>query len=1155
MSIAARCTGCGKKYRFPEGREGQQIYCRECGEAVNPVSSRQRDDDDEVEDRPRRRSSSRKSNAAQNQNTAYVVGGLAGLSLLALFVKFAIRGWLIFGNNGGVGPNAAAPANAPWQQPQNQPQFAQNLPPNLGPRPMPFPEPMNPAQPHPLQQTRSIAPNPAGAAAGSPPQPVAGANASGSRVVTQNLLAGTGMGANIGVMDYWRRDSKSLATSNVRRPPIRTNVTRDSMDNWVMVPDPSPFDFGTPPAKPKLRAKLPTVSKSKGADPSDIIFPATPSPFVALGDNQGTTDRREIWNLVTGEKAGTISGLKLEPLAAALSPDGRYYAVSSRRPRNVTMVYDIAKQQPVCELFRVWTNLAFARSDRLVAVDDDKQLKVFRLPDGEEMADIDLGFFGKTAILSPGGKYVAWHHADFGRFGIRFAEVDGSTVVGQLPMPPLKGDNPMLEGMAFSLDGREFGAVYRTWGAEKNKRQSELAIWNLDSGLLSSQMVIPSEADDLFFPLGGPIPLIWLPGNQRFLVAEQLLLDRESGAFTFRIDPNPDRWTGKRVVVGPNHVTTVSVTGKDRFITLESLPDQKFKGLQTFIAQREKPAAPPQTPPPAPKSIAPVVNVEPAALATADRFNATMITDSEVPWQVEADPAETCASTVDQLSLQDLGGRIREVGLTGGPTPRAIVLSSSLRDAESLIPRGNTKPSDLRAAREAAVQPAKDSDKDSSSRKADTRCRVDVIDLKSGTRTLDVRLPYGADLVGVSPDGSQFLCWAMTGRGELHLYSAVDGQSLASWQPDPPFDEKQLSPLIAATLIANNRALTLNLAGRLVVWDLPQPKAIWEIQQVSQPLVSPAGRYLSYATGTGYHFVELETGKLCGSLRGLGEVHAAAYHPSGQRLALLSSRAEGYCLQFVDLRTGTVSKPFPVPVLSGFLRWCGDRYLLLDERRLVDIEQQAVVWTYEVAIGDHLPTSPDGRHWYVSEIKGIPTLSATTIPGPSVSEQLAGRSLKPEIVLQPGGACSLKLQLGSVASPDYVAELEQSLKQKLAAHQIKVQPGHPVSLLLTTKEEFGETVTQTYHKFGSLNDEKVTYPRKTMRLRVTFDGPGETGWEYYDSATNHAGFMIQLKPNQTIVDSIQESYIFGCRHFFNSIELPPCIFTKQSTEGIGSSTL
>ena len=100
---------------------------------------------------------------------------------------------------------------------------------------------------------------------------------------------------------------------------------------------------------------------------------------------------------------------------------------------------------------------------------------------------------------------------------------------------------------------------------------------------------------------------------------------------------------------------------------------------------------------------------------------------------------------------------------------------------------------------------------------------------------------------------------------------------------------------------------------------------------------------------------------------------------------------------------------------SGFLRWFGDRYLLVDNHKLVDVEQKAVAWSYTLIAGDHVPQSPDERHWYVADSDGTPVLTALELPDPNAARQLAGASLSPDFLVQPGGSVNLVVQLNQPA--------------------------------------------------------------------------------------------------------------------------------------------
>src|SRR5579871_2662569 len=84
---------------------------------------------------------------------------------------------------------------------------------------------------------------------------------------------------------------------------------------WNVKPD--------PPAAPlKWPDKL-QLSIAQPPRAEDVLFPSTQSEFCVVGLGGYESDKAELWNLVTGEKVGAISGKPVQANKMALSPDGK----------------------------------------------------------------------------------------------------------------------------------------------------------------------------------------------------------------------------------------------------------------------------------------------------------------------------------------------------------------------------------------------------------------------------------------------------------------------------------------------------------------------------------------------------------------------------------------------------------------------------------------------------------------------------------------------------------------------------------------------------------------------------------------------------------------------------------------------------------------
>ncbi|HEV8002961.1 MAG TPA: hypothetical protein VGP63_23955 [Planctomycetaceae bacterium] len=345
---------------------------------------------------------------------------------------------------------------------------------------------------------------------------------------------------------------------------------------WTVVADP-PRDMPSVPANLSVRIPIP-----KGPNP-EIVFPTTPSRMVSVGQAGHGQEQREIWDYATNRKIGDARGLKtlsadlggfFRPVSA-LSADGHFFVTQGVSPLEL-LVWDVIagrqfairepKHAPTCSL----TFAAFARPDLLLVggigmpfqrlgVASPTTRDFRRFPREHE--------FDRTSLaISPGGRFLAVF--DKSRLVLRFYKVELLVPAGQLPLPPFEPAGPMnCECVAFSPDGGEVAALF-----SYNSRW-HLACWDLGDKKLVDRIDFEGN---LRATLGAPFaylfaPLEWFPGQQRWLVYGQGIVDRHAGKLIWKIPDEPNRYRyGIRHVASDDCV--LSVVKDEAGLVLASIP-------------------------------------------------------------------------------------------------------------------------------------------------------------------------------------------------------------------------------------------------------------------------------------------------------------------------------------------------------------------------------------------------------------------------------------------------------------------------------------------------------------------------------------------------------------------------------------------------------
>ncbi|MAG93081.1 MAG: hypothetical protein CMJ48_04965 [Planctomycetaceae bacterium] len=183
-------------------------------------------------------------------------------------------------------------------------------------------------------------------------------------------------------------------------------------------------------------------------------------------------------------------------------------------------------------------------------------------------------------------------------------------------------------------------------------------------------------------------------------------------------------------------------------------------------------------------------------------------------------------------------------------------------------------------------------------------------------------------------------------------------------------------------------------------------------------------------------------------------------------------------------------------------------------------------------------------------------LNVTELPHREAAGQLVGTALAPEFVLQPGDSCTLALQLNhSAIDAKSRAAIEKRFRDQLASHRIKVANGQKVQLVVTISEKTGESISREYSSFGiGSGRNEISMTKKIGICRVAFRVNGETAWTQQTTHSNDIWFVHRSK-DESIEQAINRMYQGGLRNGFNSIQLPPYVFTPKSANGVGTTQL
>lgn len=439
---------------------------------------------------------------------------------------------------------------------------------------------------------------------------------------------------------------------------------------------------------------------------------------------------------------------------------------------------------------------------------------------------------------------------------------------------------------------------------------------------------------------------------------------------------------------------------------------------------------------------------------------------------------------------------------------------------------------------------------------------VQRYDLVSRQQSGSIPVPFRSELIAVSPNGELVvtqiagLGLRSEGEGRLDIWSFTDGEHVAAWRPFQQLEERGGGQKTVDAFFAGEQHLiTRNFWGRTVCWKLPDCKAVWMLEDARALTVSPDGKVVAFAEAGVVRFVEAVTGEVVGQVPVSSNVYALSWHCDGRRLAAVGDKLAAV----LDVHSGTVELEIPISDGGRQLQWCGDHGLLIDNGLYCDLEQQSILWEYELPVGVHLSETIDHRHWYIaaSSLKDpTATLNAVELPGPHLEGRLA-RMNPEDVVLRPGATVSLQVSIGG-GPGSLIQEVREGLTERLEKANVRVAGGQPVTVSVSAAQSStGET--KTFESFGSSRlrpgysgDIRQDVNVNKVECRVAVLYQGRTLWEQKSTLTNNEIIVSGVKP-ENLQSYLDEGLWQQAADVVKNARVPKYVFRESTPTGLGKS--
>ncbi|MHC4404414.1 MAG: hypothetical protein ACYTG0_32575 [Planctomycetota bacterium] len=878
---------------------------------------------------------------------------------------------------------------------------------------------------------------------------------------------------------------------------------------WQAEPDPPAVTFEYFTGKKLSTPPLPANSQ--------VVFPNTPSPYLLIVGQQGRNVALGLVDLQTGKDAGVIQGELERVRVPALSPDGRFVAAATDFWQKTVNVWSFETKELVYETTSAddgFKALYFAGPERLITVrmlHNVVELKVVDPAQGTEVRQLTFPSEGVNSenplVVSPGGRYIAVPSKE-----VMFVyEPETGACVGQSKVGGSEKTNIReWDGLAFAPDGSELV------GITNSRHKPRLVCWDFATGevVVDEQMDRdPSSGVDGASRYQGPV-IDWMPDKSGWIFRGHVLLDRGTVTPVWQFPATTEH---PRKLLDASRMLVINQSGFGAPMTLgvASLPAENIaKAVEAVKAGGAgiDAALPPLTQPD-------VAGVE------------VLTVGEPSSWAYQADPAPTPAKLPQRpIQLGKEKGRIQAIRFSGDYQKFAVmrVVEDQPDSRWDLAYKGSGNV-------------------------------LERYDLGTGKRGRQTELPVAYELLHVNPDGSQALLALRPPqpplRDRLDVWSLVDGNQVVGWRPYGNEAESKNREVKWAAFVDPALVLTVNPSGKLVLWQLPECKAVYVLDGVAPAAaLSPGGRYLAVRVGEDatVSVLEAATGTCVGKVENPDttpwQPQSFGFCRDGGALAMVTHTM----LVTWDLTDGkrTSEGPHGGGVGSFEVAWRGDRHVLLGNRHLFDLSKDVVVWRYVTQMRScHVAHGPDDRHWLCSylnptDLSGPYYLAALPMPSPTVKQMTADVRLEELAILYPGAKATVS---GSVPGADS-REITRELARKLEANGVIVDSRAPVRVSFTGHERgTGETLQVT--RFGPGRDE--SFEHKVIECVLTIS---DSRGRKYESKSRVSMQSFGMVHGENAQKQLTESMRKGAASQAKSVYIPRYVFPGDGL-GVGTSQL
>ncbi len=423
------------------------------------------------------------------------------------------------------------------------------------------------------------------------------------------------------------------------------------------------------------------------------------------------------------------------------------------------------------------------------------------------------------------------------------------------------------------------------------------------------------------------------------------------------------------------------------------------------------------------------------------------------------------------------------------------------------------------------------------------------IDLAKANAYPNRKIPQqDCQVLAISPTGS-VLSTAVKGRGaesgRLDFWSLEDDQlsHKTAWKTAGFHDRQGFSPT-RGLLLDDNRLLTFG--RKAILWDIDAASPKYSYQIAGPAAISPNHKYVAVTSQDAIWIVGIDAADVLGKIESRNHsIGGMAFSPNGKSLAGFNSQSGE--IRVWDLTNGDLIRQMYSPIGAGSsIDWVGDKYLIINQQCLMDVELGSNVWDYQIPSGSSMVSSGAGRFWIVTKDKITPIRLA-----PQELDRLTDKFDPDELlILKPGAVVAIEIELPfSQAEKQAIRDL---LCKQLEDKGVTVDDSAGLKLIAKVKkgQRQSSEMTSFTDPLGIRGTEKIGYTPNTSTIALQ---RGEAVlWQ--KSRTDTVTGILTLKENE----SAQQAANRVCKPkpgFFKTIELPAYLAALPGDQPLGVSRI